>query len=94
MKQLSKDIMEFLDKHAGVCPGYDPSVDDADEKYTSPDASELLMDAKLLAVGQKVPRVPFSDWGSGGYHPYSDKEVKAVHDGLVTRISKFVKEEG
>lgn len=87
---LADDIREFLDDHAKVRPDYDPEFEEPAERFTSPDASELLAAARIIEKGNELPSMPWSSWGSGGYAPYDDKEAKARHDELLDRIrSRF-----
>lgn len=87
---LAEEIMRFLDKHAKSSASYDPEVDDPEERYSSPDASELHAASVRLSRGEGYDRHPWSDWGSGGYGPYTDKEAKAWHDELVRKIGLTV----
>lgn len=88
--ELADEIMRFLDKHANSAASYDPDFDDPGERYSSPDASELHVSAERLRRGIAIDRVPWSEWGSGGYSPYSDKTAKAWHDELVEKIGARV----
>lgn len=84
---LSKEIRTFVEEYAGVRPDYDPTLDSIDEKYTSPDAYQMLLAADELDAGRVY--VPFSQWGSGGYKPYTSKEGRRIHDDLIERITKI-----
>jgi hypothetical protein len=84
--ELADEIMRFLDKHANSAAAYDPEFDDPGERYSSPDACELHVAAERLRRGIAIDRVPWSDWESGGYSPYTDKEAKAWHDDLKQKI--------
>lgn len=88
MKELSERIYKFIDKYAGIKPDW-CEIEGIDEKYTSPDAYEMLSCAELLQKGLK-PKKCFSDWGSGGYTPYTSKEGKQEHDYLVREIYKII----
>jgi len=88
MKKLAERIYIFLDKYAGIRPDYDPKLDDEYDKYTSPDAAMLKHCADLLSEGKCPPSRCWSEWGSGGYHPYTSKEGKKEHDELMVEIKK------
>lgn len=75
--------------YAGISPNW-TVFDSVDEKYTSPDVYELLACATLLEKGIK-PIKCFSDWGSGGYTPYTSKIGKDEHDFLIKEIYKIIK---
>jgi hypothetical protein len=79
-RKLAGDIHAFLAKHAKR------SADE--EEWSSPDAHELEHTAHQLNYGHGKVRHPNSSWESGGYHPYSDKEGRAKHDELLSRIKK------
>jgi hypothetical protein len=87
MSELSKDILAFVDKYAGISPNWDPEFDDEDEKYTSPDASEMIKCAHMLKSGT-IPDYCHSEWGSGGYKPYTSTEGRQEHDSLIQRIKE------
>lgn len=82
-KTLATDIRAFLADHAKVCP------DDASE-YTSPDAYELGAAALLLETQGFIQHLPFSEWGSGGFAPYGDREAQKRHDSLVESCQRFL----
>lgn len=86
-QELAKRIYDFLDKYAVVVPDYQEGDD---VKYSSPDAYQLLACAYYLRVGKKLPQFPFSDWGSGGYKPYSSEEGRKEHDFLLQEIKKHM----
>lgn len=88
-KNFAQRIYCFLDKYAGIRPNYDPQHDDEYEKYTSPDAAQMRYCADMIAKGIK-PLQCHSEWGSGGYKPYSSREGREVHDYLVKEIYKFI----
>lgn len=88
-KRLGKEIKEFLDEYACIRPDFDPEFDEDYEKYTSPDASELLFCSELLIKGEDIHRYPWSDYSSGGYK--RGKEVFDLHESLKKRIVCFIK---
>ncbi|WP_327209893.1 hypothetical protein [Rhizobium leguminosarum] len=88
--ELSDEIMRFLDAHANSSASYDPEYDEPGERYSSPDASELHVVAARLRAGVEIDRVPFSEWGSGGYSPYSDQDARRLHDEIVDKIRGHV----
>lgn len=87
MKTLAKRIHDFILRYAAINPNYKPYS--GEDKYTSPDAYQLLYCADMLNHGQKPIRC-FSEWGSGGYKPYSSKEGREEHDLLVKEVYKIV----
>jgi hypothetical protein len=89
MEKLAKRIHEFINKYAAISPNYKEEEEDGDNKYTSPDAYELLYCAYELYHGRK-PTKCFSEWGSGGYEPYTSKEGKEEHDLLVKEVYKII----
>jgi len=86
--ELAKRIQAFIDKYAVVCPNWSKG-DDIDDKYTSPDAYELLTCAQLLEK-EKIPTKCFSEWGSGGFKPYNSVEGRKEHDYLVIQIYEII----
>ena len=89
--ELANRITDFINMYAGISPNYDPNdSDNDDDKYTCPDTYVLLHAAKYLNLGL-IPVSCFSDWGSGGYKPYSSKEGRKEHDEIVKEISKLMK---
>lgn len=89
MKELAERIYKFLDKYACIRPLWDPKNDDIDDKFTSPDASQMKYCADLLSKGLKPFRC-FSEWGGGGYKPYSSIEGRVEHDYLVKEVYKII----
>lgn len=89
LKELSNRIYSFLDKYAGVRPDWDPEHDDEEDKYTSPDASQMKYCADMLSKDLK-PTQCWSEWGGGGYKPYSSREGREEHDYLVNEIYKII----
>jgi hypothetical protein len=89
MKELAERIYKFLNKYAGIRPDWDPEFDDEDDKYTSPDASQMKYCADMLSRELK-PLQCWSEWSSGGYKPYSSKEGRAEHNYLVKEIYKII----
>lgn len=87
MKELSERIYKFIAEYAVISPNWDGTTD---SKFTSPDAYQLFYSAELLAMDVK-PLQCWSEWGSGGYKPYSSKEGRAEHDYLVTEIYKIIR---
>ncbi len=89
-KELSKRILIFLDEYAAKNPNWE---DEDDNPYTSPDADQLLYCAKCLE-NNIIPLQCFSEWGSGGYKPYTSKEGREEHDYLTNEIYKIIHNEG
>ena len=87
--KLEERIYKFLDQYAGVRPDWDAQYDDEDDKFTSPDASQMKYCADIISKGLK-PQQCWSEWSSGGYKPYSSKEGRDEHDYLVKEIYKII----
>lgn len=90
MKELAERIYKFLETYAGVKPDWDSEYDDEDDKFTSPDASQLKYCADMISKNLK-PKQCWSKWSSGGYIPYFSKEGEEEHDYLVKEIYKILK---
>ena len=88
-KLLGTEIKKFLDDYAGIRPDFDPEYDEEYEKYTSPDASELLCCSELFLKGEDVSTPPRSYYSSGGYKMGED--VSKLHESLIERIKPFIK---
>lgn len=87
-QKLASEIYDFLDKHAKISANYDPEWSFPEEKYSSPDASEMLVAAQMLERG-RVPDVPFSSWNSGGYRPINDPKGERWHNSILDKIKKL-----
>ena len=83
LESLSKRIFSFVDKYAIISPNYEANT--GDEKYTCPDVYEMLRCANMLNENQK-PNNCFSEWGCGGYFPYTSKEGELEHDYIINKI--------
>lgn len=79
-EKLYDRIYKFLKQYAAKTKEGD---------YNSPDAYQLEACADLLKSGQKPSRC-FSEWGSGGYKPYSSKTGQEEHDYLVKELYKII----
>ena len=88
-ERLAKRIYKFLDKFAGIKPNWNPEADEDDSKYTSPDASHMRYCADMISAGMK-PSHCWSEWGSGGYTPYSSKAGRTENDFLLSAIYKII----
>jgi len=88
-EELAKRIIAFLDKYAGIRPDWDEQFDDEEDKFTSPDASQMKCCADTLMAGN-TPIQCHSEWGSGGYKPYLSKEGKKEHDDLMKEIYAII----
>lgn len=84
---LIRRIHTFLDEYANISPNYGGDID---EKYTSPDAFQLLGVAQILKMGYK-PKRCFSEYYISGGYKRSD-EGKAIHDQLLTEIYQIINE--
>jgi hypothetical protein len=89
MKELAERIHCFIETYACVRPDWDAKYDDEDDKFTSPDASQMKYCADMISKGLK-PQQCWSEWGGGGYKPYLSKEGREEHDYLVKEISKII----
>lgn len=87
MKKLAERIYRFIKQYAGIRPDWDGESED--DKFTSPDASQMKYCADMLSKELK-PEQCWSEWGSGGYKPYSSKEGRQEHDELVKEIYKII----
>lgn len=87
---LVSEIRNFLESHANISPNYDPDYDDPEDRFTGPDPSELSYAADILERGEKLESVPRSDWGSGCYGDYTDKQAKAWHDEIMKKIKSTI----
>lgn len=81
MEALALRIKQFLDKYAGI---------DSEGEYTSPDAYMLLEAAQFLEQGSLPRRFPWSEWGSGGYKPYTSEIGRKEHDAILEEIKKLM----
>lgn len=90
MKELSKEIFDFLEQYANISPNYDPNYDSYCERFTSPDASELYAFADYLDSGNIPNFVPNSAWVSCGYGRYSDEIGRKKHDDIMVKIKQIV----
>lgn len=81
--KTSIKIRRFLKKYAGRTPD--------GEDYTSPDAYQLEAAAEELDSTGTVSKLPFSEWGSGGYKPYTSKDGRKIHDDIIEEIGKLIK---
>lgn len=84
LQQLAKEIREFLFEYATINPNYDVI------HYTSPDAHELQYCADMLEA-DRIPSRCWSEWGCGGYKPYSSEKGRTEHDYLVQTINNLIK---
>lgn len=91
-KQLAIRVKAFIDKYAAVIPDFNESDYNAlyDNKYTSPDAYELIHVYQCLMEDLPIFSVPFSSWGSGGYKPYTSDEGRIEHDAIIEEITKHI----
>lgn len=77
---LAERIENFLRNHG--------KKDAEGEDWNGPDPSELEAAAQLIRAGLK-PDPPFSQWGSGCYHPYNDKFAQKEHEEILQEIKDF-----
>jgi hypothetical protein len=65
------------------------SADDGKE-WSSPDASELEACSTVLKSGKFPSRYPWSEWGSGGYGPYTSKQGRREHDDILKVLGNII----
>ena len=80
-KELATRIRKFLETYARK---------DSEGEWTCPDAYQLEMCADLLEQDQTISRIPWSEWGSGGYRPYTSREGQKEHEFLLEEIRKII----
>lgn len=85
--ELSERILNFVDKYAKISPNW--NNDEDDEKYTAPDVYQLLDCVNSIQNNTPIFRC-WSDWGCGGYSPYTSKEGKEEHDFIIKEINKII----
>jgi hypothetical protein len=73
---LADRISRFLEKHG---------IRGHDGAWNGPDSDMMSCSAEMLRSGVK-PNNPWSEWGSGCYRPYNDKNGKAEHDAILRAI--------
>lgn len=88
--KLAERIYKFIDKYAAIKPDWNKEYDDEDDKFTSPDAAMLKCFADCLIKGIIMDRC-WSEWGNGGYKPYSSKEGRKEHDEIMEEVYKMIK---
>lgn len=84
---LSEKILEFIEKYAIINPNYDALYDDFEDRFTSPDASELY-NAGILLKDNIIPKQCNSSFGGCGY--IYKQEVREQHDFLVKEVYKKI----
>lgn len=77
--KLQDRIRAFLKTYAGTTEEGD---------YTSPDAYQLEAAAELLEQGKKLNDMPWSEWGSGGYRPYTSETGRKEHESILKALRK------
>jgi hypothetical protein len=75
--KLAERIKKFLDTYAKK----DPEGD-----WNSPDAYQLVLCIQSLKNLSYAILFPWSDWGSGGYQPYTSIDGKKEHDAILNEI--------
>ena len=78
-KKLADEIDDFLAKHGrkdANAPG----------GWNGLDSAMLEIFANWLRNPRKLKPKIFSDWVSGCYQPYSDKQARAWHDELIRKV--------
>jgi hypothetical protein len=76
-EKLIKRIEDFLAKYARK---------NNEGEYTSPDAYQLECSMKELKSTGNITTFPWSEWGSGGYHPYTSKKGFKEHETILKEI--------
>lgn len=54
---LVAEIRDFIAKHAGISPNYDPKYDAPEDRFTGPDAS--ILEAAVMSTGWKGHHFPY-----------------------------------
>lgn len=88
MENLATEILEFIEKFAQINPNFDAEYDDVEDRFTSPDASELYNSGILLSQGI-VPKSCNSSFEGCGY-TYTE-EVKTLHNRLVSEVYNLIR---
>lgn len=79
---LSTKIRNFLSKYAKLQPGT--------SQYNSPDAYQLEAAALELEKTGSISKLPWSEWGSGGYGPYTSKRGRKQHDDILSALKEVL----
>lgn len=87
--EIAQRIYLFIKTYAAIRPDWDAEYDDEEDKFTSPDASQMKYAADMISKDLK-PDQCWSEWGSGGYKPYTSKEGRDEHDFLIKEIYKII----
>ena len=82
-KDLGESIFAFLEVYGKKMP-------DSDE-YNSPDGEELAAAACQLVNFGDLHRMPWSEFGQGGYKELHNAKVRARHDALIRACRPYVK---
>lgn len=83
LHELAKEINDFLFEYATTNPNSEELV------YTFPDTHELKYCADMLEKN-KIPTRCSSEWGSGGYKPYSSQKGQTEHNYLVKTVKELI----
>lgn len=90
LKALAERVYAFIEEYACISPNWSEDDESGEDKYTSPDAYELIAAANEMDRARLPSKYPFSDWGSGGYAPYISKEGRAEHDAILKEIKELI----
>ena len=83
-KRLAKRIRVFLKTYAKKTE---------DGEWNSPDAYQLEACANILETDELPHAIPFSEWGSGGYYPYTSKAGQREHSQILVKIANLFSRE-
>jgi hypothetical protein len=89
LDSLADAIDSFLKEHGGIKADYDPELDEPEERWNSPDASDLEMISKTIRAGRGILHYPHSDWNHGGYRPGNSADGRAKHDHILSEIRRL-----
>lgn len=89
---FADEIQDFLEKHGGIKGDYDPTWDSPEERFNSPDASELDYFSKRLKHGLEL-KYPWASWVHGGFKERGNKDAEQWFKSIMERASKLLEDE-
>lgn len=84
---LPKLIRGFVIRYAKTSGDYDPGFDPPSARFNGPDPVSLLQAADAIERGEQTQ--VWSEFGSGCYTGFGDKNLQALHDRIVRMINDF-----
>ena len=63
-----------------------------DGDWNGPDSTEMECTAIILREGGKPSRIPWSEWSSGCYVPFTSEDGRHEHDMLLKDIGSLIKD--